>query len=180
MPHQESEASHRVTVGRIVKTQGRKGEVFARFLTDFPHRFEKLKTVHLQHPQGTHILLVVQGTWLHRDGVVLKFEGIDTISDAEAFIGFDIQVDPSEVMSLPTGTYYWHNLVGCDVFDEAGLLLGQIASVEDFSGNTLLVLRLGDKKEVFIPVAKRYLLSIDVEGRRLTARLPPELMELNP
>lgn len=180
MPDQDTEDSGRVTIGRIVKTQGRKGEVFARFLTDYPHRFEKLKTVHLQHPQGTHAFLVVQGTWLHKDGVVLKFEGIDTISDAETLIGYFLQVEASEAMPLPADTYYCHGLVGCSVFDEAGCLLGQIATIENHGGNALLVLRMRNDKEVLIPAAKSFLVGIDLEGKRLTVRLPQELVELNP
>jgi 16S rRNA processing protein RimM len=180
VPDRESEDLDRVAIGRIAKTQGRKGEVFAKFLTDFPHRFEKLKTVHLQHPQGTHAFLVVQGTWLHKDGVVLKFEGIDTISDAEALIGYDLQVEPAEAMPLPADTYYCHSLVGCNVFNEAGLLLGQIAAIEDNGGNALLVLRMENQKEVLVPAAKSFLVDINLESRRLTVRLPRELLELNP
>lgn len=180
MPDQESEALGRVTVGKIVKTQGRKGEVFAKFLTDFPHRFEKLKTVHLHHPQSTHACLAIAGTWLHKGGVVLKFDGINTMDEAEKLIGFEIQIEPFEVMSLPADTYYQHNLVGCEVLDESGMLIGRIVSTEDFSGNTLLVLRLENGKEVYIPAAKGFLPKIDIENKRITANLPRELLELNP
>jgi 16S rRNA processing protein RimM len=180
VPDRESEDLGRVAIGRIVKTQGRKGEVFAKFLTDFPHRFEKLKTAHLQNPQGLRTFLAVQGTWFHKDGVVLKFEGIDTISDAEALVGYDLQVEPTEVMPLPAGTYYCHSLVGCNVYDEAGLLLGQIAAIEDYGDNALLVMKMENHKEVLIPAAKGFLIDIDLEGRRMTVRLPRELLELNP
>jgi 16S rRNA processing protein RimM len=133
----------------------------------------------LQHPQGTHALLAVQGTWFHKDGVVLKFEGIDTISDAEAFIGCDILVEPFEVEALPSGTYYRHNLVGCEVLDEEGRAIGSVESIEDHGANTLLVLRMQNGQEVLVPAAKSFVLRIDEENRQITIRLPAELLELN-
>lgn len=174
-----AQSPDRVNIGKITRTQGRKGEVFTQILTDFPRRFERLKTVYLQYPQGSSTTLVVESTWLHRGGVVLKFEGVDTIDAAMNWVGSYVQIDKKDLMPLPEGTYYCFDLEGCEVVDEAGCRLGHVKSIDNHGGNTLLSLETQDGHEIMVPAAREYLIEVNTDMKRIVIRLPDDLVTLN-
>ena len=107
-------ASDSLTIGRIRKTHGNRGEVAAEILTDFPDRF-----------QGSHELLLsdgitsqprfLEGSWFHKGRVILKFRGCDSIAAAEALVGLWMEVPRSERRLLPSGVVYLTDLIGCVV-----------------------------------------------------------------
>lgn len=169
----------RVTVGKTTRTQGRKGELFAQILTEFPHRFQSLKTVSLQDSQENSATLTLEYSWLHKGGIVLKFAGVDTIDAAKAWVGCLVQIEHEELLPLPEGTFYWFQLQGCDAFDEAGVKVGHVRHVEDHAGNTLLVLETEEGREILVPTSTDFLLDVDTENKRIALRLPEELIRLN-
>jgi 16S rRNA processing protein RimM len=121
----------------------------------------------------------VENTWIHGDRVIFKFKGIDTITDAEHLAGADVQVPFEQRPAASEGEYYQSDLVGCEVFDQSGRLLGAVVDFQETGGAPLLEIRTPDGRELLIPFAKAILISVDVESKRIEVNLPAGLDELN-
>ncbi|MGZ5744521.1 MAG: ribosome maturation factor RimM, partial [Burkholderiales bacterium] len=94
-----------ITIARIAKVQGRRGEVAADLHTDFPERFEERRRLFALTSSGRRELHVEEH-WAHKGRIVLKFAGVDSISDAEALVGAELQVPRNERVDLgAAGTY---------------------------------------------------------------------------
>ncbi len=169
-----------VTVARVVKTQGRIGEVAATLLTDFPEKFatrRKLLAAKLGAAAIQRQELQLEEHWFHKGMVVFKFAGVDSITDAETLIGSEIQIPRSERAELADGAIYVSDLVGCTVTD-AGREIGQVLDVQ-FSGGEAPLLVVRGEKEYLVPFAAAYLDSVDVEHKRLNMKLPDGMLELD-
>src|SRR5262249_38473750 len=92
----EGDSGAFVTIAKVTKTQGRKGEVAALLLTDFPERFATRKRLFALDRQDRRTELELEDHWFHKGGVVLKFAGVDSISQAETLIGCGIQIPQAE------------------------------------------------------------------------------------
>ena len=64
--------------------------------------------------------LVLDSFWFHKNRVILKFQGIDSIDEAKKLAGYEVTVLESERISLPDGTYFQHDLVGCSLIAKSG------------------------------------------------------------
>jgi 16S rRNA processing protein RimM len=175
-----------VHIARLIRPQGRRGEVLAEILSDFPDRFANLRNAFLwradKHPV-TPILL--EQSWLHKGKVVLKFAEVDSISAAEALRGAELVVSADDRMPLQLDQVYISDLIGCECLDVAEdsstrHLLGTIKDVlrQERTADLLLVAR-PDGTEYEIPFAKAYVIQVDIAARRVEMRLPPGLLEVN-
>ena len=106
--------SEMVAIGRVVKPQGRKGEVLVHPLSDRPDRFPSLRAVSVQGEGDVARVMEVVSCWPHKGRFVLKFRGVESIDDAEAFRGMDVRIGEDELEALPTGSYYHHQLKGLE------------------------------------------------------------------
>ena len=169
-----------VTLARVVKTQGRHGEVAAEVHSDVPERFaEGMKLLALGKSGGSRTELEVEGLWPHKGLLVLKFRGVDSMNDAEALIGSELQVPWAERARLDRGWSYVSDLVGCIVFDE-GREIGRIEDVQLGAGEApLLMVAAGSGKKFDIPFAEAYLKSVDVGQRQVRMNLPEGMLEIN-
>ncbi|MEW5979176.1 MAG: ribosome maturation factor RimM [Acidobacteriota bacterium] len=166
-----------VTIAKIVRPQGNRGEVAADVLTDFPDRFSRLDRVVLEPEGGPARSVELEKSWLHKQRVILKFSDINTIAEAEALRGFEVKIPRDELMPLEPNTYYHHELVGCAVRSSSGHDYGKITEVLDFGGNCLLRVASGEA-EFLMPFAEALLKRIDVPGRELICDLPEGLTDL--
>ena len=169
----------------MVKTQGRRGEVAADVLTDFPERFAERTRLFALDDQGARRQLQLEGFWPHKQRLVLKFAGIDSISDAEALLGCELQIPAAERASLEEGSAYVADLVGCEVVvsgaavGEGSRSIGTVADVQFGAGEApLLVIREG-KRELLIPLASEYIRRMDVAVKRIEMQLPEGMLSLD-
>ena len=144
-----TEEAEFVTIARVSKTQGRHGEVAATLLTDFPELFEtrkKLLALGDSTTQGgaARRKLDLDEHWFHKGMVVLKFAGVDSISDAEKLVGCEIQIPRSERAALGRDEFYVSDLVGCTVTD-SGREIGRVKDVQFGSGEAPLLVIEGEK-----------------------------------
>ena len=162
----------------MVKTQGRHGEVAADILTDFPERFAQRRLVFALDESGARRELCVESFWPHKQRLVLKFAGVDSISDAEALIGCEIQIPREQRAALTEGSAYVGDLVGCEVM-AGGRAVGTVADVQFGAGEApLLVVREGNR-EYLIPLAQAYLRRIDTAAQQIEMELPEGMLELD-
>jgi 16S rRNA processing protein RimM len=122
--------------------------------------------------------LEVEEFWPHKSYLVLKFAGIDSISDAEGLIGCELQVPAAERAKLQPGWNYVSDLVGCTVFDE-DREVGQVHDVQFGAGEAPLLLVKAGAKEYEIPYAEAYLACADLEHKKICMKLPEGMLELN-
>jgi 16S rRNA processing protein RimM len=173
-----------VWLARIRRPQGRKGEVFAEILTDFPERFAERKRVWLlaAEPAKPPREIELVNHWLHKGGIVLHFAGVDSISAAEAFAGMIVAVPRAERVELNEDQTYISDLIGCTLVNVAGVAPVEVGLIEDVdraSGPTPLLVVRGARGEVLVPFAKQFLRGIDLAGKRLEMSLPEGLVDLN-
>ncbi len=161
----------------MVKTQGRHGEVAAELHTDFPERFEDRRRIFALADDGTRRELQVESCWPHKGQIVLKFAGIESISDAETLIGSELQIPVSERAELEPGAAYVSDLVGCTVWD-ADRKIGKVSDVRFGAGEAPLLVVQGDK-EYEIPLAHAFLQSVDVVRKEVRMLLPEGLLDVN-
>lgn len=134
-------------------------------------------------PDDSRRELQIEELWPHKGHLVLKFAGVDSISDAEALVGCELQVPRSERAQLEPGWNYVSDLIGCVVFD-AGREIGKIEDVQFGTGEApLLIVVTGSKvtgsKRHEIPYAQAYLKSVDLEHKQIQMQLPEGMLELN-
>ena len=116
---------------------------------------------------------------MHGHHIIFKFKGVDTISDAERLAGADVSIPIEQRAPVPEGEYYLTDLLGCEVFDPTGRLLGTVEAWQETVGTLLLEVRTPDQKEMLIPFAKSICTKIDPEHRRIEVTLPEGLEDLN-
>ena len=121
--------------------------------------------------------LEVESVWFHKDHVIFKFQGVDSISQAEALVGADVCVPAGERLALPDGEYYQSDLIGFEVVD-AGRLVGKVEGWQEYGGPPLLEIRTPEGKELLIPFAESICRNIDLDARRIDVTLPEGLEEL--
>jgi 16S rRNA processing protein RimM len=166
-----------VTIARVAKTQGRRGEVAVEMHSDFPERFEDRRRVFAVNDKDERRELMIEAFWPHKDYMVLKFAGIDSINDAETLLRCEIQIPASERTKLDEG-WYVSDLVGCTVFDQ-GRDIGKVADVEFGAGEAPLMLVRQGQTEHMIPLAERYTKLVDTAGKKIELQLPEGMLEIN-
>ena len=127
---------------------------------------------------GSRRELKVEEFWPHKSYLVLKFAGIDSISDAEGLIGCELQIPAAERARLQPGWNYVSDLVGCTVFD-ADREIGQVHDVQFGAGEAPLLIVKTGSKEYEIPYAEAYLKRTDLEHKKICMILPEGMLELN-
>jgi 16S rRNA processing protein RimM len=189
------QAQQWVWLARIRHPQGRKGEVFADILTDFPEKFSERRHLWLVAEPGTPLAKTRPAPvevdlvhhWLHKGGIVLHFAQSDSISSAEALAGLYVAIPQAQRAALAEDEVYIGDLIGCVVVDVAGqeqgggtaMDVGVIEDVDRAAGPTPILVVRGAKGEVLIPFAKSYLRKIDLAARRVEMALPEGLVDLN-
>jgi len=174
-----------ISLARVVKTQGRRGEVAARVHSDVPDRFVAgMKLFALPksprlNSEDARRKLEVEELWPHKGLLVLKFRGIDSMSDAEELVGSELQVPRAERAELEQGWTYVSDLVGCAVLDR-GNEIGRIEDVQLGAGEApLLVVANRSGRKFDLPFAEAYLEGVDIVRRQVRMNLPEGMLEIN-
>jgi len=127
---------------------------------------------------GSRRELKIEELWPHKGQLVLKFAGVDSISDAETLVRCELQVPATERAALEPGWNYVSDLIGCVVFS-GDREVGTIQNVQFGAGEAPLLIVSAGSKEYEIPYAEAYLKSVDLKNRRIQMLLPDGLLEVN-
>ncbi len=168
-----------ITLAVVIKTQGRRGEVAAELHTDIPDRFRPEMKLWALTKDGQRREVTVEDLWPHKSFLILKFQGIETMNDAESLIGAELQLPIAERAELDPGWTYLSDLIGCTVFD-GNREIGQIEDVQFGAGEApLLVVKSGKKLPYEIPFAEAFLEKLDLQQKQVRMKLPEGLLEVN-
>jgi 16S rRNA processing protein RimM len=177
-----------VLIAQIARPHGRRGEVVAEILTDFPERFHDRPRLWLVPPPhiGTPPREVrLENFWFLRSRVIFKLQGIDSMTAAESLRGYGVAIPAAERAPLEAGSWYAADLVGCRLIDlDRNADVGEIVDVDRGTSSTdLLVVAAGNPRsphrELLIPFVRDYLVCVDTAARRVEMRLPTGLLDIN-
>lgn len=156
-------------VGQIVNTYGIKGFVKVVPLVDNNSQFKSFKTLYIQDKK---ILkeLHIEEVKFSKNLVLLKFKGIDTIEQAEKLRNVYVQAKRSDI-KLEKGAYFIVDLIGLEVYTEAGEFLGILKEVLQPGANDVYVVENEEKKQILLPVIPDVVKKVDIDGKKVIVKL---------
>ena len=159
-----------VVVGRITRPHGLKGELSVLVLSEVDGRFAEGALVYLEDGRA----LTVESARRHRSGLLVKFREVPDRTAAERLARTVLVVPESASPELPDGSWWDHQLVGCEVVTESGRSLGTVREVIHTAANDVWSAVSGDR-ETLIPALKDVVVSVDTAGKRIVVRGVPGL-----
>jgi 16S rRNA processing protein RimM len=165
-----------VTIAKIVRPRGLRGEVVADVLTDFPDRFGELENVIGVREDGTRFDLKIEDFWFQKERIVLRFAGVDSIELAEGLRNVEVCIPESSAAELEEGEYFDWQLAGCEVTTIDGNRLGTVREIMRTGGTEILVIEDGSR-EFLIPFAEAICPEVDIENKRIVVDPPEGLLE---
>lgn len=157
-----------LTIGILGKPHGVNGEILMYLRTDFPERIRKGKFVFLGNQ---HQIYKIGSVRKHSRGLILKFEGINSIEEVETIRQMDVFVKAENLPSLPEGEYYHHQLLGMRVFNEDEIEVGILTEILETGANDVYVVKSPHGNEELVPAIKENLLRIDVNQKIMVVKL---------
>lgn len=165
-------------IGRVARAHGNRGQVIVNLETDFPEaRFTVGRIVLVgaaERPEARRI----ESVRFHQGRPIVGFEGVASMSEAEALAGSDIWLREAEVAALPAGTFYRHDLVGCEVRDLRDRIVGRVSRVEGPLERSCLVVD-GARGEVLIPLVEAICVRVAPAERVIVVDPPEGLLDAN-
>ncbi|HTI36253.1 MAG TPA: ribosome maturation factor RimM [Vicinamibacterales bacterium] len=165
-------------VGRIARAHGNRGQVIVNPETDFPEaRFVVGQTLRVeQGGRGSDRRII--SVRFHQGRPIVGLEGIETMNDAEGLAGADLTVERTDIAPLSPGTFYHHDLVGCEVRDTSGRSIGTVVRVDGPMDRSLLAVD-GNGGEVLVPFVGGICVTVDPSTKVIVVDPPEGLIELN-
>ena len=168
----------RLKVGKIVNTHSLKGEVKVISSTDFEEeRFKKGSKLLITRGNQLIREVVVQSYRNHKNFLLVKFEGIDSVEEAEKLKNLQIKIDSDEVGGLEENEFYFHQIIGCEVFDENDRNLGEIIDILTPGANDVWVIKGEEGKEILIPYIEDVVKQIDITNKKVNIEVMEGLID---
>lgn len=157
-------------IGQIVNTNGLKGFLKVKPLTDDITRFEKLKTIYIQKAKEL-IGFKIQEVKYNKQSVLLKLEGIDDITEAEKYKNFYIKISKENAVKLEKNSYFIVDIIGCQVYTDENEYLGNVVDVFQTGSNDVYTLKNSEGKEILIPAIKEVIKNVDIKNKKIVIHL---------
>lgn len=157
-------------IGQIVNTNGLKGFLKVKPLTDDITRFEKLKTIYIQKAKEL-IEFKIQEVKYNKQSVLLKLEGIDDITEAEKYKNFYIKISKENAVELEKNSYFIVDIIGCQVHTDENEYLGNVVDVFQTGSNDVYTLKNSEGKEILIPAIKEVIKNVDIKNKKIVIHL---------
>lgn len=156
-----------IVIGDVVRVQGNKGEVKVAISTDMPRRFETLRHVIVIGPDGESSEKEIGSVRYHKDRwVILKFKD-SSYSEARSLVGARVCIPREQRPRLGEDSFYYDEIIGLEVYTEAGENLGKITDIITTGANDVYVIE--DKH--LIPATKEVVKGVDTENGRMLIHL---------
>lgn len=165
-------------LGYVTKTHGLQGEVNVFLDVDFPEAYEEMESVFLQlSGSGTLIPFFIENLRLQKDSLIIKFEDIDSLEQAETLLKAGLFLPLDQLPQLEEGQFYFHEIIGFLVEDENEGQLGTVKDVYE-AGEQHLIAMNYQNHEVLIPLTDDIIIKVDKEKEVVFTRLPEGLLDV--
>jgi 16S rRNA processing protein RimM len=161
-------------VGKIHRPHGVHGEVKAEIHNDYYGRLCPKKVVYIGEQ---HHKLVVTSQRPYKDGLLIGFEGVTTPEQAGRYRNQILSISASEIDEHPEGEFYIYELLGLEVKDEKGSLLGTLTEIIKTGANDVYVVNDASRHEILIPAIPGVILHVDLEAKIMKVHLLPGLVD---
>lgn len=166
-----------IAIGKIVNTQGHRGEVRIIPMTDFPERFFEMDEVLIQQ-NGKIRALTIDSARPHKQFIIVKFKEIPDMTAAEKLKEALIVITRDQLKELPPDTWYIHDLIGMSVLTESGEKIGTLVDVLTTGANDVyLVKTINGSKDILLPAIKDVILDVNIDTKTMTVFLMPGLVD---
>lgn len=151
-------------VGTIVNTHGIRGEVRVIATTDFPEeRFAKGNKLIIDGKSPVEVEIATVRN--HKQFVLLSFKDLQNINLVEQYKTHDLMVPEEALQDLAEDEFYYHEIVGLDVIDNAtGQVLGKVAEIMELPANDVWVVKAKGQDDFFIPYIENVVTEIDLDA----------------
>lgn len=167
-----------LNVGKIVNTQGLKGEVRVISQTDFPElRYKKGSTLTLFQEKKAPVVLTVKSHRKHKNFDILSFEEHPSINDVEKYRDGILKVAMDDLTELEEDEFYYHEIIGLTVLDENGEELGKIKEILSPGANDVWVVQRQKKKDLLLPYIESVVTKVDIENGLVHVEIPEGLID---
>ena len=155
-------------VGKIVNTHGIRGEVKVKRISDFEERFNPGETLYVDLKKDEALEVVINTHRLHKGFDLIQFKGYENINDVEIFKGATLKITEGQLTVLEDNEFYYHEIIGCEVYTDDGELLGSIKEILSPGANDVWVVKQPKGKDLLIPYISDVVKKIDVETKKVT------------
>ena len=169
-----------LNVGKIVNTQGIRGEVRVISKTDFSEeRYKKGNELFLFQENKKPISLIVKSHRKHKNFDILSFEEHPNINDVEKYRDGILKITKDQQGELEENAFYYHEIIGLEVFDEEGISLGTVKEILTPGANDVWVIGQNKKgqKDILIPYIESVVRKVDVANKRVDVEIPEGLID---
>jgi 16S rRNA processing protein RimM len=174
----DDSADELLLIGRVARAHGNRGQVIVNPDTDFAEARFRVGQVLLVGPADRPTPRRITAARFHQGRPVVALEGVVTMDDAEALAGAELWMPVSTIPPLPAGTFYRHDLVGCEVRDVSNAVVGRVIGVQGPIDRSHLVVE-GQGGEVLIPLVEQICVTVDPAARVIVIDPPPGLLDVN-
>jgi 16S rRNA processing protein RimM len=166
-------------VGKIINTQGLKGELKIDAYTDFPdERFAINNTLYVGSNENAMMKqLVVADFWLHKQFYVLKFKDYNDINDVLPFLNQYLWITPEQQHQLEENAFYFHQIIGLNVKSVDGEMIGTVTDILDTGANDVWVIKREGQPDLLIPYIEDVVIKVDLNQQLITIKPLAGLLE---
>lgn len=156
-----------LVIGKLGKAHGLNGEILFYIITDFPDRLKVGNTVIIGED---HKLLELSSIRNHGKGLLLKFKDIDSVEKVELFRNCNVYISNKDLPKLPKGEFYHHQLLGLNVENENGQLIGTLIEIMETGANDVYVIKSEEGQEELIPAIKDNILQVNLQDKLMVVK----------
>ncbi len=157
-------------IGQIVNTNGLKGFLKVKPLTDDITRFEDLEKVYIQ--KGNELIeFNIQEIKYSKNMVLLKLENIDDINEAEKYRNFYIKINRADAVKLEDNSYFIVDIIGSEVYTDEDVFLGKVIDVFPTGSNDVYTVRTEDGKDILLPAIEDVIKNVDTKNKKIIVHL---------
>ncbi|HEY4600148.1 MAG TPA: ribosome maturation factor RimM [Cerasibacillus sp.] len=154
-------------VGEIINTHGIKGELKVVKISDKDNRFNPGTQLYLYPKESPVLEVTIEQQRLHRNYHLLKFAGFNHISEVEPFKGGLLKISADQMEELEEGAYYYHDIIGCDVFTLTQEKIGSVTDIIATGANDVWVVKGTNQREILIPYIDDVVKTVNITEKKI-------------
>ena len=158
-----------LSIGKLRRSHGLKGDMLMDITTHFPERIIKGKTVFVG---DNHQEEIIENARRANKNIIIKFKSVNSPEEVVPYRNQIVYIPSEGLPELPDGEFYHHELIGLTVVTESDEIVGKISEILETGANDVFIVKTPEGKEVLIPVVFDFVLDYLLEEGKIRVRLP--------